>query len=160
MTYGHAGGIEYESREEAGVTTMDIRRHESGSLTEAEPDFLDRNHARMHVPKDMPAGPLNALPHVDTGSDATGLPATGDMPADAAPAGIDGGLVRSLLGLLCMLLGVVGVVIQIILFDGHILPPMSPLWHVSVSLGVIGLVSIGYDWIRILRERTSPRNPR
>lgn len=62
-------------------------------------------------------------------------------------------LVRSLLGLLALLLGTIGITTQIVLASYGILPTPSWLWMLSAALGFGGLASLLCDMLRIYRDR-------
>jgi len=61
---------------------------------------------------------------------------------------VDWDFIRSMLGLLFLLLGVVGIVVQITLSECGILPKASWLWVASFIIGVLGLASVSCDFAR------------
>ena len=66
---------------------------------------------------------------------------------------IDWDFVRSLAGLVALLLGVTGIVIHNVLALQQVLPDMSWLWVASVILGSFGIASSAYDFARIAWAR-------
>lgn len=123
---------------------------------------------RIRDTKDMPSRLRNALTYAYDESfpdgttveiiDGAGNPTdiTDVFPAEDSRSMSDTArsLFRSLTGMLCMLLGVIGLVVQIVLMGRGVLPSRSWLWVVSVILGVMGLASLAYDFLRIYDDQT------
>lgn len=67
---------------------------------------------------------------------------------------VDWGLVRSLAGMLALLLGVTGVTLHWVLVRQQPFPAASWLWGMSVILGTLGIASACYDFALIAMDRT------
>lgn len=123
----------------------------------AESQASDARHPDVRSPQDMPGCLKQALRYAYIESvlaerDATAPPAS--MAGETGLASVDWDFVRSMLGLLFLLLGVVGIVAQIVLAEYHVLPEASWLWAVSAIIGTLGLASVSCDLIRMFVWQT------